>query len=86
MQRSTKLHLVALTIAFVGFCMLAIPLWIVRDARYPGALALGGVALVFLGVWSGLGFGPLGRARNRAAAAEDFARRVILEPKQPWQQ
>ena len=86
MQRSTKLHLSALVIAAIGFGLFAVPLWIVKDLPYAGALALFGLALIFVGVLSGLGFGPIGRARNRAAVDEDAAYRQSLGAKQPWQQ
>jgi thiol:disulfide interchange protein len=85
MQRSAKLHLMTVAITLVGFCMLAIPLWLIRDTHYAGPLALGGLGLMSLGILSGLGFGPLGRARDRAYAAEDIAYRNSLEPTYPRQ-
>jgi hypothetical protein len=85
MQRSTKLHLIALVIAAVGFGAFAVPLWIIKDIPHAGVLSLFGLALVFVGVLSGLGFGPLGRLRNRAAIDEDAAYRQSLKAKQPWQ-
>ena len=86
MQRSTKLHLSALAIAAIGFGLFTVPLWIVKDMPYAGGLSLFGLALVFVGVLSGLGFGPIGRARDRAAVDEDAAYRQSLGAKQPWQQ
>ena len=85
MQRSTKLHLSALAIAAIGFGLLAVPLWIVEEMPHAGALSLFGMALIFVGVLSGLGFGPIGRARDRAAVDEDAAYRQSLDAKQPWQ-
>ena len=86
MQRSTKLHFIAVIIAAVGFGLFAVPLWISQDTPHAAAFALVGLGLIFVGVLSGLGFGPLGRARNRAAAGEDATYRQSLNAKQPWQQ
>ena len=85
MLKSTKLHLIALLISMVGFGVFAVPLWIAKDIPYAGVLVLFGFALSAVGVLSGLGFGPLGRARNRASIDEDNAYRNSLAPKQPWQ-
>jgi hypothetical protein len=85
-QRSTKLHLSALGIAATGLGIFAVPLWIIKDISYAGALAVLGLTLIFIGVLSGLGFGALGRARNRAAMNEDATYRRSLGAKQPWQQ
>ena len=86
MRRSTKLHLSALVIAAAGFGVFAVPLWVIKDIPYAGALSLFGLALICVGVLSGLGLGPLGRARNRAAVEEDATYRQSLGAKQPWQQ
>ncbi len=85
MRRSTKLHLIAVVVAAVGFSVFALPLWVIKDVPHGGILSLFGLALIFVGVLSGLGFGPLGRLRNRAAIDEDAAYRKSLEAKQPWQ-
>ena len=86
MQRSTKFHFIAFFIAAIGFGLLAVPLWIVEGTPWGGAMALAGLGLIGAGVLSGLGFGPLGRARDRAAVDEDAAYRQSLGAKQPWQQ
>jgi len=86
MQRSTKLHFIAVFIAAVGFSLLAVPLWIAKDMPWGGVLTFAGLGLIFVGVLSGLGFGPLGRARDRAAVDEDAIYRQSLGAKQPWQQ
>jgi hypothetical protein len=78
MRRSTRLHLIAVSIAALGFGLFAVPLWIVTDAPWSEPLALAGLGLLFVGVLSGLGFGPLGRARDRAAVVEDAAYRQSM--------
>ena len=54
-----------------GCCMLAVPLWALQDMPYSPPLVLLGLGLMFFGIVSGLGFGPLGRARDRALATEE---------------
>ncbi len=74
MQRSTRLHFLAVAIAAAGFCVFAVAVWMSRETPASGALALIGLSVIFGGVLSGFGFGPLGRARERALADERAAR------------
>ena len=81
MQRSAQLHFIGVAIVILGFGLIAVPLWLLRDTFYSAPLALLGLGFMFVGIVSGLGFGPLGHARDRALAAEDAAYRSSVEPK-----
>jgi hypothetical protein len=86
MKRSTT-HLVAQRIlALIAFVLFigALKIWpIAYLGAMPDWVGQVGLALLFVAVLSGLGFGPWGRLVNALTTAEDKAYRESLGPKQP---